>query len=413
MGFDRYQPWWQLPPERSQSPKSSSIKISRRSRNVLLLFAVFACTYLLSGFVTSLPYKPSSLQRQHADRVKTPPADQHEHHVVMDNRAFISTGVDSKTLEDEYAGAKIGKINMLYGDPNPTYERALRSHEDHAKVHNYPLFILRQKLLGRLWSKPAWIMSVILQELQKPNPKDRLQWLFWFDADTYLLNKKIPLETFLPPKESPHINFMCGNDHNGLNDGSFFMRVNEWTLHLMAASISLETLKPDVDLKYSEQSAIEYLVKHESMYINRTAIVPQRWYNAFMGPREWDGRIKPNKQISGNSVQEGDLLVHFAGSGDTKKGRMTKFMNAFEKNRQQWELEVKETEILADMKEFWEGWTAFEKERNEKGLPMPDKSAKSPGGGSTKEERLAEDVKADRIMSEKAQEELEEPRRRW
>lgn len=364
--------------------------------------------------MTSLPYQPSSLHQQHADRVKTPPADQHEHHVVIDGKAFVSVGADSKTLESENAGAKIGKISMLYGDPNPTYERALRSHQDHAKVHHYPLFVLRQKLLGRLWSKPAYIMSVILQELEKPNPKDRLQWLFWFDADTYLLNQKISLETFLPPKDFQHINFMCGNDHNGLNDGSFFMRVNEWTLHLMAASISLEALEPDVDLKYSEQSAIEHLVKHESIYVNHTAIVPQRWYNAFMGPREWDGRIKPNKQISGNSVQEGDLLVHFAGSGDTKKGRMTKFMNAFEKNRRQWELEVKETEILAEMKEFWEGWAVFEKERNLKGLPMPEKSAKSPGAGSDKGERLPEDKKTDRIKNDKAEEELEErPRLRW
>jgi hypothetical protein len=413
MGFDRYPPGWQSSRERSASPMSSSIKVSRRSRTIVLILAAFVCTWFLSGFVTSLPQQYSHFE-QHADRVKTPPADQHEHHVVIDGKAFVSSEVE--TQKDYLAGAKIAKITMLYGDSNPTYERALQSHENHAKLHHYPLFILRQKLLGRLWSKPAYIMSIILRELEKPNPKDRLQWLFWFDADTFLLNQKIPLETFLPPKEMPHIKFMCGNDHNGLNDGSFFMRVDEWTLHLMAAAISLEELRPEVSLKYSEQSAIEHLVKHVPFYVNHTAIVPQRWYNAFMGPRKWDGHIKPNRQITGGSVQEGDLLVHFAGSGDTKKGRMTKFMNAFEKNREQWELDVKETEILNEMKEFWEGWAAFEKERDEKGLPMPDKSVKSPGAGTKDGERLLEDVKADQKASQQADDTLEadeRPRRRW
>jgi hypothetical protein len=101
--------------------------------------------------------------------VKTPPADQHEHQVVIHGKAFVSSEVE--TQKDDLAGAKIAKITMLYGDPNPTYERALQSHENHAKLYHYPLFIIRQKLLGRLWSKPAYIMSIILRELENPNPK--------------------------------------------------------------------------------------------------------------------------------------------------------------------------------------------------------------------------------------------------
>jgi hypothetical protein len=354
------------------SPMPSKLKVSRWSRTALIAAAVLICIYSLKSLIIGL---------QHSVEVQGNPTDQLEHNLIVDATAFITS--DAMIEKEDYADVKIGKITMLYGDKNPAYERALQSHEAHARLHHYSLFILRQKLLGRLWSKPAYLMSILLQEMEKPNVKDRLDWLFWFDADTYLLNQKIPLETFLPPKpEMNHIYFMCSNDHNGLNDGGFFMRVNDWTLHLMAASISLEELRPEISLKYSEQSAIEHLVKHEAMYVNHTAIVPQRWYNAFMGPREWDGRIKPNRQFAGNSVREGDLLVHFAGSGGTKKGRMTHFMNAFEKNRQQWELELTETEILTEIREFWETWAVFERERNEKGLPMPDKSSKSPGAGA-------------------------------
>lgn len=386
--------------------------MSRRLRTLLTAAAAFLCTYLLGGFVTGLPgwYTHSE---QRTEQVQSTLAVQHDHKVIIDGKAFVSS--DIKPEQDAYAGAKIGKITMLYGDPSPTYERALQSHQDHGKLHHYPLFILRQKLLGRLWSKPAYIMSIILQELEKPHAEDRLEWLFWFDADTYLLNQKIALETFLPPMpEMAHINFMCGNDHNGLNDGGFFMRINDWTLHLMAATISLEILRPEISLKYSEQSGIEHLIKHEPIYVNHTAIVPQRWYNAFMGPREWDGRIKPNRQLSGNSVQEGDLLVHFAGSGATKKGRMTKFMTAFAKNRQQWELDVGETEMESELREFWEGWARFEKERDEKGSPMPDKTERSSGAGSKAGEQGSAEIRENLNVSQQASKEIvERPRRKW
>jgi len=62
---------------------------------------------------------------------------------------------------------------------------------------------------------------------------------------------------------------MCGNDH------AFLMRVNDWTLHLMTAAIIVETFRPERHLRYSEQSAIEHLVKNETMYVNKTAIVQQ------------------------------------------------------------------------------------------------------------------------------------------
>ena len=84
----------------------------------------------------------------------------------------------------------------------------------------------------------------------------------WFDADTVVVNAKIPLEMFLPPSpEFDHVHFLCGSDHHGLNDGAFLLRVHPYSLHLMAAALSVESLRPEVDLKYSEQSAIEHVVQ--------------------------------------------------------------------------------------------------------------------------------------------------------
>jgi hypothetical protein len=69
----------------------------------------------------------------------------------------------------------IGKITMLYGDL-PVYERALRSHDQHNKVHGYTMSVLRQQLLPGFWSKPAYILSRLLEEMAKPE-EERLEWV--------------------------------------------------------------------------------------------------------------------------------------------------------------------------------------------------------------------------------------------
>jgi hypothetical protein len=286
--------------------------------------------------------------------------------------------------------SKIAKVSMLYGEPSPIYERAIRTHLHHAYIHNYEVQILRDKLLGRLWSKPAYLLSLILNELQLPSAS-RLQWLFWFDADTIILNPKIPLELFLPPPSHPQISFLCGYDHNGLNDGAFLLRVDDYSLHLLSAALTVESFRPEVDLKYSEQSAIEHVATSTTdfvrpwdnfTYAQGFARIPQRWLNAYMGPRTPTGEVKPKKQITGNSVKEGDLLLHFAGKGETKLKRINKFLNVLEGTREGWELEVKDTDIEAEIRQFW---LSFD---SEQGIASSGGSSAKAGDGG--ENELAE-----------------------
>lgn len=79
-----------------------------------------------------------------------------------------------------------------------------------------------------VWSKPAYILSLLLRELAKPE-SERLEWLFWVDvdADTIILNPHLPIDVFLPPpgSEFDDINLMYSSDWNGLNNGVFPVRV--------------------------------------------------------------------------------------------------------------------------------------------------------------------------------------------
>jgi len=70
----------------------------------------------------------------------------------------------------------VGKVHVLFGESNPIYERALILQEAHAKRNGHPMFVCREKMLSGLWTKPAFILSVVLAELAKPE-KRRLQWL--------------------------------------------------------------------------------------------------------------------------------------------------------------------------------------------------------------------------------------------
>ena len=70
----------------------------------------------------------------------------------------------------------VGKVHAVFGEPNPVYERALELHRSHAEKQGHPMFLLRERVLSGLWSKPAFILSAMLQELAKPE-EERLQWL--------------------------------------------------------------------------------------------------------------------------------------------------------------------------------------------------------------------------------------------
>jgi len=75
------------------------------------------------------------------------------------------------------------------------------------------------------------------------------------------MNPKMPLEIFIPPPRMNHINILTTDDRHGLNNGVFFLRVCEWSLKLFSNAIAFPHYKPDVKLKYTEQSAMEEVLK--------------------------------------------------------------------------------------------------------------------------------------------------------
>lgn len=236
----------------------------------------------------------------------------------------------------------VGKISILFGDSNPSYERALQSHTIHNKLNNYPMFTLRQSILDDVWTKPAYILSVMLREMAKPE-SERLKWLLWVDGDTILLNPRVPIEAFLPPQDFDKVNLLVSHDWNGLNNGVFPIRVCAWSVELLSGILSYRFYRPENELPLRDQSAMADLLQDDK-FKSQTIQVPQRWFNAYQG--------EVNETIGPHQVRRGDLLVHFAGVGE-RESRMEYWLHRVEEHGEEWELDFKHTSYKTEISDFW------------------------------------------------------------
>ena len=270
--------------------------------------------------------------------------------------------------EEDRLGARtrVGKCTILFNG-NPFWERCIRTHEQHDKVHGYRLHVLRHHLMDDVWSKPAYVLSLLLRELSKPD-SERLDWLFWVDADTIILNPYVPIETFLPPPgtEFDDVHLIYSADWNGLNNGVFPVRVNKWSADLFAAIVSYRLFKPEDPLVFRDQSAMNSMMQ-EPEFSKHIVQVPQRWFNAYQGEH--------NETLQPYQIRRGDLLVHFAGV-PAREERMQYWLERAEQHLDDWEVPVKSTSYVQEARDFWNDQKDLRKNKNQNLVATKDKAVK-------------------------------------
>ena len=87
--------------------------------------------------------------------------------------------------------AKIAKISVTTNKLNaPVVDRAFLSHTRHNERHGYDHYIAKYQAVSDLiehdrhnraagaWTKPAYILSILVAELEKP-PEERLEWVLY------------------------------------------------------------------------------------------------------------------------------------------------------------------------------------------------------------------------------------------
>lgn len=277
---------------------------------------------------------------------------------------------------------RIAALTAQFGgiEGNEHYQRAFTTHLEHALVHGTEVHVLCDKMIDDLWNKPAFILDLLLREMIRPE-KERLEWLVWVDRDTLILDQCRPASTFLPlsasstplarwwrrdeaqsnshqrdaPNAPPEVHLLATNDMNGLNNGVFLLRVSHWAISVFTAILAYRHYNPDVELKWTEQSAME-LVLQDARFSDKVQIVPQHWFNAYQHGSAQDFVASNGTNPEGwEEVQarKGDWLVHFAGN-QHKDEEIPPWVDMLEGMEDVWESGRVQRNVDGEVKRFWE-----------------------------------------------------------
>jgi hypothetical protein len=263
--------------------------------------------------------------------------------------------------------ARIATVTAHFGKPEKQYREAFETHLLHSLIHGTEVRVMCDPMVDKLWNKPAFILNLLMREMLKPE-KERLEWIQWVDRDTLILDQCRPISSFLPPEkarfgpwwrrgdnEQQHKNathLLVNNDHNGLNNGVFLLRVNNWAIDLFTAILAFRHYKPEVDLPFTEQSAMEHVLRDER-FKDQARYIPQHWFNGYEhgGSKQFEEREDVDLRET-YWVRRGDYLVHFA--GHSKRKEAIKEWNGMLGNLSDvWETGRVLRDVSGEISEFW------------------------------------------------------------
>jgi hypothetical protein len=307
-------------------PAGIAIKVALSLLLFILLIELFSASHPFSERLLPQPTSGPQLKTHGSNRC-LPQTDETLNTLALSFRQSCAEFSPHKPGK-----ARIGVVTAQFGDPEAHYSKALQTHHLHSMIHSTELHVLCEPMIDDLWNKPAFILALLLDEMQKPEHK-RLEWIFWVDRDTIILDQCRPISSFLPPAGKAldgndtdiKTYMLISNDPNGLNNGVFAMRVSHWSINLLLDTLAFHDFKPEIELQHTEQSAMEHMLK-ESKFAPHVQYVPQQWFNAYP-QHEWPLEAYEERTdedgLMDFEARRGDFLVHFAGHGDRARAMMS------------------------------------------------------------------------------------------
>ncbi|WQF86086.1 Putative glycosyltransferase 34, nucleotide-diphospho-sugar transferase [Colletotrichum destructivum] len=272
------------------------------------------------------------------------------------------------------AAVRVTTATAHFGKVEKHYQDALQTHVMHTMLHGQRLEVMCSPLVDDLWNKPAFLLSMLLDEMLKPR-RERAEWIFWVDRDTIILDQCRPASSFLPPSRTDgaaatnngegekdggekapddQVQLLATKDWNGLNNGVFLLRVGQWAVELFSAVLAFRHYRPDVELPFTEQSAMGFLIG-EPEFEKGVQFVPQTWFNAYPGGNASTFLEREDEAgLADYQARRGDFLVHFAGVGERGKA-MDDWVGMLQRNGSSLAAETWRTQRNASraIMEFW------------------------------------------------------------
>lgn len=184
-----------------------------------------------------------------------------------------------------------------------------------------------------------------------------------------LLNPSIPLESFLPPIDlAESIHFLRGRDHNGLNTGTFFLKVSAWSVHTLNKALGMPIYHPEIDLGNSfDQVAMSRVLSEdygfeelthggehaEGTPADRTKRLVNLTRPFLMQPREWYNTYEFSHGYEGGDAQKGHLLVHFPGLEEQRGDHMDKWLDELARNQPAWDVPFDKSVYVELIPKYW------------------------------------------------------------
>ncbi|KAJ6263287.1 hypothetical protein Dda_1849 [Drechslerella dactyloides] len=206
------------------------------------------------------------------------------------------------------------------------FEMAMANRQEYADFHGYKFHFINISRYDLHGAHPVWAKIPALLDTFIHFPD--VHWVWWLDVDAMIMNPDIDLNshvlshaamrtkfaagTEFLKSESKHtgqymsgradpkeIDVIIGQDHNGLNAGSFFLRRSKFTKMLL--DWWEEPFYVYNQWPGKEQDALLHMVEHHRAVREHLALVPQRVLNGF--PVGWENM----------GWHTDDLVVHLAG----------------------------------------------------------------------------------------------------
>ncbi|KAI8940547.1 hypothetical protein NX059_004225 [Plenodomus lindquistii] len=257
---------------------------------------------------------------------------------------------------------RVAFASITTGAAIPAYQRAILSQMFHAAVHDSSIHIMCDALTDGMFNKIAFLLHLVMTEMLKP-AESRLEWIMWIDRDVIVLDACRPLSAFLPPRDDEafdKIQLVINHDSSGLNAGVFIFRVSEWTMQYLNRVLAFRYFRPDVELAFAEQTAMDIVMKEEEEEEggkDRVVQVPWYWFNAYPDGGDSVRGYKENSVREGLEwfrARRGDFAVHFAGD-EGRVERMMEWEDVIEEVGNVWVGETRR-DISREVEEYWKSW---------------------------------------------------------
>ena len=204
------------------------------------------------------------------------------------------------------------------------YAYCIENHRLYCQKHGYQFHLETTNYVGRMayWQKIFSIMRLMAVALQD----NSLDWIFWSDSDTLILNDRIRLESFIPPqndawtKNDSEVHLLMARDHRGWNNGVFMIRVHPWSLAYLARTYTWPDYHPR--FKSFEQSAMARLYEEFHDVRRHMVRVPMRWFNAY--PAGHGVYVAKKKDFQVHFPGEGNKAIMHAAVENARNGRYYK-----------------------------------------------------------------------------------------